>query len=729
MRSLQLFLFVIALFSCSSNNEAITYKDPTQPIDKRVDDLISRMTLEEKIYQLNQWTVGINTNANNISDQMKKVDPKIGSLINFSDDPAFRNEVQKKAIEESRLGIPILMGFDVIHGFRTVYPIALGQACSWNPELVKKASQVAAKESRMSGVDWTFSPMIDVARDARWGRISEGYGEDPYANAVFGVATVEGYQGSDLNNDYTVAACLKHYVGYGESEGGRDYHYTEVSDQTLWDTYLPPYEACIKAGAATVMSAFNDISGVPATSNYYTLTEILKEKWGHEGFVLSDWNAVQQLINQGAAKDRKQAAELAFNAGVEMCMVDNCYFDYLAELVDEGKVSMDLIDSSVARILRLKFQLGLFEKPYTDVISPEKRYLQPESKKIAEQLAEESIVLLKNQEKILPLKGKNIALIGPMAEEQETLLGAWSYHGKLEHVVSIADGLKDELAGKATITIAKGCDFDGDDISGFAKAKSVARAADVVVLCLGEKRYWSGEDGNRHEIEYPAIQEELVKEVAKTGKPIVLLLSSGRTMALKNVEPLADAMVMVWQPGIMAGKAIAGVLSGRVNPSGKLPVTFPYATGQIPLYYNMRQAARLDQGVYEHLTKKPLYWFGHGLSYTSFKYGDVKLSAEKITKTEKLLAEVIVENTGDVEGQESVLWFISDPYATITRPMKELKFFEKKTIVPGEKVKYTFEIDPMEDLSYPNRKGERILESGEFFVLVGNQKVKFELID
>ncbi|MGE5429390.1 MAG: glycoside hydrolase family 3 protein, partial [Methylococcaceae bacterium] len=485
-------LFALVLFlqaTLFAQVKTPVYKDKNATVEARVKDLVSKMTLEEKILQLNQYTAGQNTNINNIGEAMKTIPSEIGSLIYFGADPAYRNAIQKKAMEESRLGIPILFGYDVIHGFRTVYPISLAQACSWNPALVSEAATVAAKESKLSGVDWTFSPMIDVARDPRWGRVSEGYGEDPYTNAVFGVATVKGYQGKNLSDPYSIAACLKHYVGYGESEGGRDYHYSDISMQSLWETYLQPYEACVKAGAATLMSSFNDISGVPGSANHYTLTEVLKKRWKHDGFVVSDWDAVNQLIAQGVAADRKEAALKAFMAGVEMDMTDNIYFQNLKQLVEEKKVPMANIDDAVSRILRVKFRLGLFDQPYTTIVDEPARYLQAESKTVAQKLASESMVLLKNNAKTLPLTAsvKQIALIGPMAENKANLLGSWAAHGNEKDVESISEGLKKEFTA-ANISIAKGCDFDGSDESGFAQALSVAQQSDVVLVCLGEKR-------------------------------------------------------------------------------------------------------------------------------------------------------------------------------------------------------------------------------------------------
>ena len=451
------------------------YKDAGAPVEKRVDDLLSRMTLEEKVYQLNQYTLGFNHNINNLGEAVKNLPAEIGSVIYFDADPQLRNGLQKKAMEESRLGIPVLFGYDVIHGFRTVYPIPLAQACSWNPALVEQSSAVAALESRMSGVDWTFSPMIDIARDGRWGRVAEGYGEDPYATAVYTVAAVKGYQGDDLSSDRRVAACLKHYVGYGASEAGRDYVYTEISRQSLWDTYLPPYEAGVKAGAATLMSGFNDISGIPASANHYTLTEILKNRWKHDGFVVSDWGSVIQLVNQGVAADAKEAAEKAFMAGVEMDMTDNCYQRHLAELVKEGKVPVANVDDAVRRVLRVKFRLGLFEHPYTKEVKQEERLLLPESLRAVERMAEETMVLLKNSDNVLPLSGmKKIALIGPMAKNRADLLGSWSAHGRAEDVCSIYDAMHREFAGKADILYAEGCDFENESRGGFAEALDLA---------------------------------------------------------------------------------------------------------------------------------------------------------------------------------------------------------------------------------------------------------------
>ena len=706
------------------------YKDAKAPIEKRIDDLISRMTLEEKILQLNQYTLGRNNNVNNVGEEVKKVPSEIGSLIYFDINPELRNSMQKKAMEESRLGIPIIFGYDAIHGFRTIYPISLGQACSWNPGLVEQACAVSAQEARMSGVDWTFSPMIDVARDPRWGRVAEGYGEDPYTNGVFAAASVRGYQGDDMSAENRMAACLKHYVGYGASEAGRDYVYTEISAQTLWDTYLLPYEMGVKAGAATLMSSFNDISGVPGSANPYIMTEILKKRWKHDGFIVSDWGAVEQLKNQGLAATKKDAAQYAFNAGLEMDMMSHAYDRHLKELVEEGKVTMAQVDESVRRVLRVKFRLGLFERPYTPVTNEKDRFFRPQSMAVAAQLAAESMVLLKNDNQILPLiNKKRIAVVGPMAKNGWDLLGSWCGHGKDTDVEMLYDGLTAEFGGDAELRYAMGCKPQGNDRSGFAGALDVARWSDVVIVCLGEMLTWSGENASRSTIALPQIQEELVKELKEAGKPVILVLSNGRPLELNRMEPLCDAILEIWQPGINGARSMAGILSGRINPSGKLAMTFPYSTGQIPIYYNRRKSGRGHQGFYKDITSDPLYPFGHGLSYTEFKYGTVTPSATKVKRGDKLSAEVTVTNTGARDGAETVHWFISDPYCSITRPVKELKHFEKQLIKAGETKTFRFDIDLERDFGFVNEDGKRFLEAGEYHILVQGQTVKIELID
>lgn len=712
---------------CAKNEGKMLYKDAKAPIEERIDDLLSRMTLKEKVMQLNQYTLGRNNIENNKGEEVKEIPAEIGSLIYFPTDPELRNRMQRHAMKDSRLGIPILFGYDAIHGFRTIFPIPLGQACSWNTELVEKACRVSAQECRMSGVDWTFSPMIDVSRDPRWGRVAEGYGEDPYANGVFAKASVKGYQGANLANGMSVAACLKHYVGYGASEAGRDYVYTEISRQTLWDTYLPPYKMGVDAGAATIMSSFNDISGVPGSANHYTLTEVLRNKWNYKGMVVSDWGAIMQLQSQGLAKDLKDAGMYAMNAGLDMDMMSHSYDAYLEALVNEGKVSLASVDEAVRRVLRVKFQLGLFENPYTPTSKSSERFLKSESMQIASQMASESMVLLKNNG-ILPLKGVGkIAVMGPMADNAHDMLGCWWGHGENKDVVKLLTGINQEFGKSAEVRYISGCDFDGDDQSDFSQAKELAKWADVVILCMGEKGSWSGENNSYAKIELPEIQQQLIEIVHKAGGKIVLALASGRPVILGSAVQASDAILEIWHPGILGGEALAGILSGRYNPSGKLAMTFPYSQGQIPIYYNRRNSARRHQGFYKDMTSEPLYPFGYGLSYTHFTYGVPVADKLTVSKDDHFSITIPVTNDGGMNGKEAVLWYVSVPYSSITRPCKELKFFEKKMIRKGETVNYVFDVDVERDLGYVDDQGHRFVEAGEVSILVGGQKLKIHI--
>lgn len=672
-----LIVAVIGLVSCTAKTPV--YKDAYAPVDKRVEDLLSRMDTQEKILQLSQYHYGGRDNKNNIPDQFGE-DPKtVGSVIYSAPDKNLAVELQHLAVEETRLGIPILFGYDVIHGFRTMFPIPLAQAASFEPELSGRIATAAAVEASAGGVRWTFSPMVDIARDPRWGRIAEGYGEDPYLASRFSEATVKGYQWDDLSNPHTMAACLKHYVGYGASEAGRDYVYTEISRQTLWDTYLPPFKAGVDAGCPTVMSAFNDISGVPATANHYTMTEILKERWGLDGFVVSDWQGVKQLVAQGVAEDNKAAAALAFNAGLDMDMMDNVYAEHMEELLKEGRVKMKDLDNAVRRVLRLKFRLGLFENPYP----ADGEVLAPETLELARTAAARTFVLLKN-EGVLPLKTREVSISGPIADDRHELMGSWHAHGVDAETVTIREAFLEE----------------GLRLTG---------SASVAVVCIGEKSAWSGESASRADIVLPQEQIGLLRAAKKAGKKTVAVISAGRPLDLREIEPLSDAILYIWQPGTMAGPAVADVLTGRVNPSGKLPVSFPRSVGQIPIYYNRRTPARGgDMGRYQDLSSEPMYPFGYGLSYSSFEYSPVSVDG--------LRASVTVTNTSDVDGEETVLWYISDPVASISRPCRELKFFEKKLIHAGESAEFVFEMVPERDFSFPDHDGNPHLEKGTFIV-------------
>lgn len=723
-----IFLSVLACgilaVSCAGTD---VYKDPSAPVEKRVEDLLSKMTLEEKIYQVTQWTYGKNMNANNVETSMKEVSPMIGSLLYRSTSPEYYNMIQHKAVEESRLGIPILCGFDAIHGYKTIFPIPLAQSCSWNPDMVARSCAVAAEECRLSGVHWTFSPVLDVARDSRWGRVSEGYGEDPYLTSEMGVAAVRGYQGEDLSDTTSIAACLKHFVGYSWSQGGRDYQYTEISDQTLWDTALPPFEAAVKAGAATVMSAFNDISGVPASANSYTMNEVLRGKWGFDGLVVSDWGAVVQLMSQGAAADTTEACMKAITAGLDMDMVDDVYLTSLDSLITSGQLDESVLDEAVRRILRVKFRLGLFEKPYIAELPESERFLLEDSRKLARAFAAETFVLLKNEGDILPLSSdrRTVALLGPMADNREDLMGSWNGQGDVGDVVTIREGLE---ASGMSVKYFGGCPFDGDDRSGFTRAKAIAAGSDVVVVCLGEKKGWSGENASRAGISLPRIQLDFLRTVASAGKPVVVLVSSGRPVEMEEIARHADALVEIWQPGTEGGNAVADVLSGLVNPSGKLTMTFPLCSEQQPSFYNQRPSARPFMGHYQDISKKPVYEFGYGLSYSDFEYGELRIDHESVATDGRLTAEIDVTNVSDTDGQETVLWFIQDPVASVTRPVKELRHFEKRLIRAGQTETFRFEIEPQKHLSYYDGDGVRHLEAGDFRLMAGPRKVSFALL-
>jgi len=685
-----LVLSAVFLWSCSSGP---VYKDAEAPVDDRVEDLLCRMTLEEKIWQITQGHLGRNDNPNNVV-KSATVPPFVGSMINYSEDSRVANAFQRYALDSTRLGIPVLFGYDVIHGFKTSFPIPLAQAASFNTELASQAASISAAEAYAAGIHWTFSPMVDIARDPRWGRVMEGYGEDPVLASAFCEAVVKGYQGDDPAAPGHIAACLKHYVGYGASDGGRDYAQVDMSHQTLWDTYLPPFEAGVKAGALTVMGAFNTLNGQPASANRYTLTDILKDKWGFEGFVVSDWGSVEQIVLQGVAADKAEAAAMALNAGMDMDMCDFAYSDHLDSLVRCGAVDERTIDEAVRRVLKVKFQLGLFENPYFPETCPED-FLRPEYLDAAEQMAQESMVLLENNG-VLPLPdGCKVAVTGPLADDAHILLGGWRSHAKPDASITIRQAMEKEFKS------------------------APINDADVVVLCIGEPGIWTGENKTRAEISIPQEQVAMLDRLVRNGKKVVTVVLSGRPLDLREVSGKSDAVLYAWSPGHMGGNAVAGLLSGRYNPSGRLPMSFPYSVGQIPVYYNHRDRARRGKwGEYIDGTPlAPLYDFGHGMSYSVFEYSDITLDG--------LTAEVTVTNTSDVDGKEAVLWYIKDPASSIARPVKELKHFEKKMIKAGESVRFVYEIDMLEDLGFVDSHGDRIFEHGKFILSVGNKNIEF----
>jgi len=707
------------------------YRHPEIPLEARVADLLGRMTLAEKLDQLHEIGLG-DANPNNLVSHPDKFQPTYGSYIIGGPPDSLltsRNELQRRAVTESRLGIPAIFASDVIHGYRAILPIPLALACTWDPALVERGYAMTAAEAHAHGIDWSFAPMVDHCVDPRWGRIAETFGESPYAASVYAVAAVHGFQGKSLGGPGSVAACLKHYVGYGASEGGRDYVYTEISPTTLWDMHLPPFEAGVRAGARSVMCAFNDLSGTPASANAYTLNELLRHRWGLTGPVVSDWGSVKQLIAQGYAADGAEAAEKAIRSGVDIDMADGLYRTHLAASVAAGRVPLATVDQAVARVLRLKFELGLFEHPYTEPTALTGAAPNPAQLELAEELAARALVLLKN-ERVLPLANgtRRIALLGPLAIQGGPLLGCWAQQGRAEETPTIADALRARLPAGVTLAVEPGCSIQGAADDDLAPAVAAARQADVVVLCVGEEGWMSGENASRTTLRLAGRQEELVAAVLATGKPVVLVVVSGRPIDLHVFEPQLSAIVAAWGGGSRAAAAIADVLLGQRNPSGRLAVTWPRSAGQIPLYHNMRPRARGgDDGIYRDLPTTPLYEFGHGLGYTTFAYGPLHLDRTDVAAGGQITAEVTVTNTGARAGRETVFWFIRDPAASITRPLRELKHFEQAELAPGASRAFRFVIQPERDLAFPDGDGRRILEAGEIILSAGDQTATFHV--
>jgi beta-glucosidase len=716
----------------------------------KADSIISLMTLEEKIGQLNLPAAGDFTtgqaSSSNIAEKIKA--GKVGGLFNIKTAVKIR-DVQRVAVEESRLGIPLLFGMDVIHGYETVFPIPLGISSSWDMELIEKSARIAAIEASADGINWTFSPMTDVSRDPRWGRVSEGNGEDPYLGAQIAKAMIKGYQGDDLSLNNTIMACVKHFALYGAPEAGRDYHTVDMSRQKMFNEYFLPYKAAIEAGVGTVMTSFNDIDGIPASGNKWLMTDVLREQWGFDGFVVTDYTAINEMIDHGLG-DLQTVSAMALKAGVEMDMVGEGFLTTLEKSLKEGKVTEQQIDNAVRLILVAKYRLGLFDDPYryTDLERAKKEVFTSENRKTAREIASQSIVLLKNEGEILPIKKKGtIALIGPLADNRENMTGTWSVAGKFEESVSLHDGLKNAVGDKAKIVYAKGANVVADSllesrVSIFGKptyrdnrpasvmiaeALEVAKNADVIVAAMGESAEMSGEASSMTNIELDEIQRDLLKALLKTGKPVVMVLFTGRPMALKWEDENMPVILNAWFAGSEAGDAIADVLFGDVNPSAKLTATFPQNVGQIPIYYNHKNTGRpLAEGEwfqkfrsnYLDVSNEPLYPFGYGLSYTTFEYGDLKLSNTDLKGDQKLQASIELKNTGKYDGAEVVQLYIRDLVASITRPVKELKGFQKVALKAGESKTVTFEITP-EDLKFYNYDLDFDWEPGEFEIMVG----------
>lgn len=714
-------------------------------IDQKVDALLKRMTIEEKIGQLNQYS-GDNTATGpitiNPNKQSEIKEGLVGSMLNILG-TKYTRQYQELAMQ-SRLKIPLLFGQDVIHGYKTTFPIPLGEAASWDLAAIQQSARIAATEASASGINWTFAPMVDIARDPRWGRVMEGAGEDPYLGSKIAYARVKGFQGEKLGGTDAVMACAKHFAAYGAAIGGRDYNSVDMSERMLWEVYLPPFKAALDAGAATFMNSFNDLNGIPATGNKYLQRDILKGKWGFKGFVVSDWGSIGEMQAHGYAKDGKEAAYLAITAGSDMDMESRCYKNNLAALIKEKRIDIKLVDDAVKRILRKKFELGLFDDPYRFCNADrEKAALNnPEHLKAAREIGAKSIVLLKNNNNLLPLSKdiKTIAFIGPLVKEHKQNMGFWAIdlpgidYDKL--VVSQWEGLQNKVGKNTKLLYAKGCEIEGDNRAGFAEAVEIAKQADVVIMSIGEKWNMTGEAKSRSDINIPGVQEELVKAIQATGKPVVVLINAGRPLIFNYTADNVPAILYTWWLGTEAGNSIADVLFGDVNPSAKLPMTFPREMGQIPIYYshfNTGRPAKNDMDLnytssYIDLPNSPKFPFGYGLSYTTFKYSDLKLSKKKLKKNETIEVTANITNTGKYAGDEVVQLYLRDKVGSVVRPIKELKGFEKIKLDVGETKTVKFVIDNQK-LSFYNDKLEFKSEPGDFDLMIGSSSEDIRLRD
>ena len=718
-------------------------------IEQKVDSVLSLMTLEEKVGQMVQyngsWDVtGPATGADNQQRLERLKNGLVGSMLNVLSVNATR-EAQRINMENSRIKIPLIFGYDVIHGYKTIFPVPLGESASWDLDLMKRTAAVAARETAAAGVNWTFAPMMDVSRDARWGRIMEGAGEDPFLNSKIAVARIEGFQGDDLSAANTIAACAKHFAGYGFAEAGRDYNTVNVGVYELNNTILPPFKAAADAGVATFMNSFNEIDGVPATANAYLQRDILKDKWGYDGFVVSDWGSIAELIPHGVAKDKEEAAYLAVEAGSDMDMEGGAYEKSLEKLVKSGKVDEKLVDDAVRRILRVKFRLGLFDDPYKycdEEVEKSEMYSQA-NQQVALEAAQKSIVLLKNQDKLLPFSAsaKNIAVIGPLANDKDSPLGNWRAQATANSAVSVLEGIKDRAPKGTNITYAEGAKlstgkrafldpmtFNEKDTSGFKEAVTIAKAADVVVLVVGEDAFQTGEGRSQTDLGFAGVQDALINAVTAANSNVVLVVMNGRPMDLSAHNEQVKGIVESWFLGSQHGNAVADVLFGNYNPSGKLPVSFPRNVGQEPLYYNQKSTGRPEGGAqvtwshYEDLRRDALYPFGFGLSYSDFEYGDIKLDKDSFAQGEKITASVEVKNTGSIAGDEVVQLYLRDLVGSITRPIKELKGFEKIHLEAGETKTVSFTIDE-KLISFFTKSKKWEAEPGDFKVFIGGNSV------
>lgn len=746
LKTLSAYLLLFSFASCTQLPEG-----QDKALESKIENLLSQMTLEEKIGQMNQ--ISAYGNIEDMSVIIKK--GEVGSILNEVD-PVRVNALQRVAVEESRLGIPLLIARDVIHGFKTIFPIPLGQAASFNPAVAEEGARVAAIEASSVGIRWTFAPMIDIARDPRWGRMAEGCGEDTYLTSVMGVAMVKGFQGDSLNSSTSIAACPKHFVGYGAAEGGRDYNSTSIPERLLRNVYLPPFEAASKAGAATFMTSFNDNDGVPSTGNAFILKDVLRKEWGFDGLVVTDWASAKEMISHGFASDDAEAAMKSVNAGVDMEMVSYTFMNQLPKLIKEGQVKEETINEAVRNILRVKFRLGLFDSPYVDEKQPSVMYA-PAHLDAARRAAAESAILLKNDSETLPLKEsvRTVAIVGPMADAPYEQLGTWVFDADKSHTQTPLAAIKEMYGDRVQVIYEPGLTYSRDkNLAGVAKAAAAAARADVVLAFVGEESILSGEAHCLADLNLQGAQSELIAAVAKTGKPVVTIVMAGRPLTIGKEADLSAAVLYSFHPGTMGGPALADLLFGTVVPSGKTPVTFPKEVGQIPMYYSHNMTGRpasrketllndipLEAGqtslgctsFYMDAGFDPLYPFGYGLSYTTFAYSNVKLSSNTLKQGDVLTVTFDLQNTGSREATEVAQLYTRDKVASVTRPVKELKRFTRVTLKPGEKKNVTLEL-PISELAFYNIDMTKVVEPGDFALWVATdsqsgEEVSFKVVD
>lgn len=731
---IQIIIFILLISTAAGAQSPAPRLAPA--VEAKIDSIIRLMTVQEKLGQLNQiggtW---YDTKTERLSEEQTAMlkAGKIGSFLGIMG-AAETGRIQKIAMEQTRMKIPVLFGYDIIHGFSTVTPIPLAEAGSWNPALVERSARMAAVEGAAVGVHWTYAPMVDIARDPRWGRIAEGSGEDPYLGSAMAAARVRGFQGKDIREFGSLLACVKHFAAYGGAEAGRDYNTVDMSERTLREIYLPPYKAAVDAGAWTMMSAFNEIGGVPSTGSRWLMDDLLRKEWKFNGLVVSDYTAVMELMKHRIAGDSTEAGMIALTAGTDIDMVSRIYVDKLPAAVQSKRLAESVVDEAVRRVLRVKFAYGLFDDPYRNA-RPEKEkelLLNKDHRAVAREMARQSIVLLKNDRNILPLdrKTRSIAVIGPLGgnENRRDLVGTWAWVKDPNDVVSVIDAVKARTASSARVSYERGCEIESDTLNRIQQAVTLANGADVVIAVLGESQHMSGEAASRTSIDLPAQQKKLLKALHAAGKPIVLVLMNGRPMTLEWEAENIPVIVEAWHLGVETGHAVADVLFGDYNPSGKLPVTFPRNIGQIPLYYNHKSTGRplveKDKYTsrYQDSPNTPLFAFGHGLSYTTFEYRNLTLSSAEIGKDQSLTVSVDVVNTGKHSGEEVVQLYLRDDVASVTRPVKELKGFAKILLAPGEKKTVRFTVTP-EELSFYDLAMQKSVEPGTFTLFVGGNSV------